>query len=66
MDSVMVGIARRISDRGLIADINVVKDARASLVSCEDYRSFVMQSTADEEHVRNRLSLSVGAFSEVD
>ncbi|MGO4728028.1 MULTISPECIES: DUF262 domain-containing protein [unclassified Inquilinus] len=61
-DSVMVGIATRISNRGMPTPIEFSKAYR-ELLNNSDYRTVWARSTADEEFVKKRMSLAVQAFS---
>jgi uncharacterized protein with ParB-like and HNH nuclease domain len=61
-DSVMVGIAKRLETDPAPND-KAVSDAYDTLISDAEFRLFCERSTADEEYVRKRLSLSLAAFA---
>lgn len=64
VDSVMVGIASRLS-LGPVRDLDSVLDAYRRLISNEDYVAATESSTAAEESVRKRLQLAQEFFSNV-
>jgi hypothetical protein len=57
-DSIMVGVANRISEKGNITDFKGLNKAYNKLLENKDYRSSVEHSTSDEENVRTRLQLA--------
>ena len=64
-DSVMVGVAHRISERGEISDYKGLKQAYDSLLSDPEYLATVERATADEESVRKRLNFAKKSMSKV-
>jgi Protein of unknown function DUF262 len=64
MDSVMTGVAHRLST-GPIKDLKAVDAAYRKLLADDDYLAVVQRATADEESVRARLSLAQKAFAKV-
>jgi hypothetical protein len=62
MDSIAVGVARRIAERGAIADPAGLSDRYQRLISNEAYLAATGSSTAAEESVEARLSLATKAF----
>ena len=61
-DSVMVGIAKRITDNGPI-DVVRVLAAYNDLLQNSDYRQACERATADEENVRTRLNVAITTFA---
>jgi hypothetical protein len=64
-DSVMTGVAHRLSSGKKVNSTKDVKSAYDKLLANKDYRDAVERSTADEENVRTRLKLARAAFSSV-
>lgn len=65
LDSVMTGLARRLTGSEPVKDLDGVRAAYETLVGDPTYRGAVERATADEESVRTRLGLGRNAFSEV-
>jgi hypothetical protein len=64
VDSVMVGVARRL-DFGPITDQHGMRKAYDALVKDEDYAFATSRSTADEEQVGTRLDKATAAFADL-
>lgn len=64
VDSLMCGIANRISSRPFTS-LDELKPAYDKLVSNEEFLSSIARATADEDRVQTRLSLAKAAFSEL-
>jgi hypothetical protein len=64
LDSVMVGVASRLS-KGPLEDPTAMQPAYQSLLTNREYQDATTRSTADEESVRKRLELAKEAFSEL-
>lgn len=64
LDSVMVGIMRRITS-GAITDPAALAQAHVTLLQTAEYRSAIQGSTASEDSVRDRLRLATEAFRAV-
>lgn len=60
-DSVMVGLSDRILQGGSL-DESKVKERYERLISSTEFQKSYQRATADEESVKNRISLSVSAF----
>jgi Protein of unknown function DUF262 len=65
LDSVMVGVARRISSSKAKIDTDVLVNCYKNLLKNKDYLLAVERATADEDSVGRRLRLATEAFSEV-
>lgn len=63
-DSMMVGLARRVS-RGPVKDAAEVVDAHRRLLKDDDYLAVVSRATADEKSVAVRMSMATEAFAKV-
>jgi Protein of unknown function DUF262 len=63
LDSVMVGVADRVSSGQAIADGGGLKAAYQVLMANPQYQRYTTRATADEESVRERLTLAKQAFS---
>lgn len=61
-DSVMVGCALRL-DRGAIKDRTKVLATYDALLASDDFKKYFQRATADDESVKNRMKLSIDAFS---
>lgn len=66
LDSVMVGIARRILRKGEVTDSEDLQRKYSELLSNTDYLGYVERATADEDSVSKRLKLATEAFSSVE
>lgn len=66
LDSVMVGIARRVQSKGPVTDTAALKGKYDSLLQNADYLAAVERATADEESVKKRLQLAAEAFGNVE
>lgn len=64
MDSVMVGVARRLND-GSITKFKALKSHYDELIARKDYLEATVSSTAGEESVAARLTLATAAFRSV-
>lgn len=64
LDSVMVGVARRIK-KNLITDTAAMSTAYKGLLGDQDYSLATSRATADEEHVKVRLKKATEAFASV-
>ncbi len=64
VDSLMVGIMRRLT-QGDIADDAGVEEAHRELLHSRDYQSAIGFSTAAEETVQERLRLATAAFADL-
>jgi uncharacterized protein with ParB-like and HNH nuclease domain len=60
-DSVMVGLARRVS-KGPIKDYGKVKKAYDDLFADSEYSRLISQSTSDENNVESRLKIATNKF----
>jgi hypothetical protein len=65
VDSLMVGVAKRLIAKGDIGDQAAVSSAYASLVSSREYMNSVETSTSQETSVETRLKLARQAFENV-
>jgi hypothetical protein len=65
MDSIMVGVARRILNSGPIKEPKLLAAANADLQAQPDYRASVESTTSYEESVRTRLELAKKSFATV-
>lgn len=63
LDSVMVGIARRLRDGPILSDLS---DHYRRLRSNDLYESAITSSTADTDKVKERIRLATEVFSNVD
>ena len=63
-DSVMVGMARRLSS-GVITDESSIKNQYDTLLDKAEYMERVSRSTADERYVKERIELATEAFAKV-
>ena len=66
LDSVMVGIARRIKTMDSVANTEGLKRKYEALLEDTDYLSAVQSATADEESVRKRLRMATEAFADLE
>lgn len=64
-DSVMVGVARRLSF-GNISNCSLLRQRYDALLGNESYVSSTTRTTADAERVRNRLQLATETFQDVE
>lgn len=64
-DSVMVGVARRLENRGPITSTKSLAAAYRKLTQSGGYVSASERATADEESVKSRLALATKAFANV-
>lgn len=64
-DSVMVGVAKRLTSSGNIKNLDQLKEKYQELMKDEVYRSATETGTADESNVTLRLKLSIEKFSEI-
>lgn len=64
LDSVMVGVMRRLEDED-IEDDEALANAYAALIADPTYQAATTSSTAAEESVSNRLQLATDAFASV-
>ena len=64
LDSVMLGVARRIK-KNLITDTAAMSTAYKGLLGDQDYSIATSRATADEEHVKVRLKKATEAFASV-
>lgn len=65
VDSLMVGIATRLSNKGDIHDADQLQHQYKELLQKPDYISAVEKGTSDELNVKTRRELAIKAFSEV-
>lgn len=63
-DAVMVGFSARL-EKGPITDYEAIKVAYEKLLSNDDFRKYYLRATADDDSVKNRIKLSIDAFSTV-
>lgn len=63
-DSVMVGIARRLS-KGRIKDNKALEQTYLGLFKNKEYEAAFVRATSDDESVRNRLKIATEAFAGV-
>lgn len=63
-DAVMVGLARRISQRPA-TDLTAIKTAYDALLLNKDFIDLISQSTSDDNNVRQRLQIATQAFVDV-
>ena len=66
LDSVMVGIAFRLSNRGAIKKKDALRRAYERLLKKEDYLNSVESGTADEESVRYRIKAAIDTFAKLE
>ena len=66
LDSVMVGIAVRLSNRGAIKKKDALRRAYERLLKKEDYLNSVESGTADEESVRHRIKAAIDTFAKIE
>lgn len=66
MDSVLVGIAQRILERGTIADTDKVKEKYLQLLDDDEFKTSVESGTTHESNVKSRLNAACQAMSNVD
>jgi hypothetical protein len=64
LDSVMIGVARRLQDHE-IEDVQSLRQAYDSLLSDEQFLGLVERTTANEERVYARLAVATAAFASV-
>lgn len=64
-DSVMVGLARRLEQRGKVKDQSAFSEAYFALLDDPKYVSNTSRATADEERVKGRINLATNAFANV-
>lgn len=64
-DAIMVGIAKRLADRGAIQEVNLLQDRYNDLVRSQRFVLVTRKGTADEKSVKDRLSLATEAFSQL-
>jgi len=64
VDSVMVGMARRIAEKEAAPDPSRVTLAHKKLLEDEDFLGAIGRATADEERVKQRLGKATAAFAE--
>lgn len=62
MDSIMVGVARRIMSKGPISDHNELGKAYHNIINNQKFLSAVESATTDESNVRKRLTLTTKAM----
>ncbi len=65
VDSLMVGIATRLNNKGDIQDADQLLHQYKELLQDTDYIGAVEKGTSDELNVKNRLELAIKAFAEV-
>jgi len=65
LDSVMVGVAKRLENRGPIRSGEELYKAYERLLSNEGYLESVVKSTGDEANVKKRLKVATDTFSKV-
>jgi Protein of unknown function DUF262 len=65
LDSLMVGIARRLQSGGPIVSKDNLIEKYEQLIGDDEYLNAVVKSTADLANVQKRLKLAVRAFSKV-
>jgi Protein of unknown function DUF262 len=65
LDSVMVGIARRLQSGGAVVSNESIVDKYDQLIKDNEYQNAVVRSTADVANVEKRLKLAIRAFSKV-
>ncbi|WP_025031125.1 DUF262 domain-containing protein [Nitratireductor aquibiodomus] len=63
-DAVMVGLARRLEKQTIPCD-DAVRTAYDKLIEVDEFRQACERSTADEENVKKRISLSTAAFADI-
>ncbi|MBZ0145792.1 MAG: DUF262 domain-containing protein [Rhodocyclaceae bacterium] len=66
LDSVMVGIARRLLAGRAFRNVEALRPAFDGLVANEQFMKCITRSTADEESVRIRLELATAAFGTLE
>lgn len=64
LDSVMVGVAGRISS-GKIGNLKDLRGAYDQLIKSQDYLAAVTRATADEDSVHTRLKAARAAFADI-
>jgi Protein of unknown function DUF262 len=65
LDSVMVGVARRLQSIKQMPDKQKMRHAFESLLVKDEYKSAVVKSTADKGNVKSRLTLATKTFSKI-
>jgi hypothetical protein len=63
-DSVMIGLSERLKS-GPISDAHAANEAYQALLADPQYKDAYTRSTADEEKVKQRMQLAIGAFAGV-
>jgi hypothetical protein len=63
-DSVMIGLARRLS-KGDVNDFDLLADCYTALLDDRDFIDLVTAATTDEESVRKRVEYTTKAFAEI-
>jgi hypothetical protein len=63
-DSVMVGLAQRITSTDKAVDNEAVRNAYFQLVNDNQYLTLVSQSTSDDENVKTRVQKAIEAFAD--
>lgn len=64
LDSVMVGVAARLSSKPITAEAQI-KSAHTALLANSQFQEATTRATADEENVRKRIQLAKDAFARV-
>ena len=64
-DSVMIGLAKRISTNGSSIDTSKLKAAYDELRANEEYKIFVSSSTSSESSVKGRIELAIEVFKNI-
>jgi hypothetical protein len=65
VDSVLVGVARRIAAKGPITDPAFLKPAFEALIKGTTFLDSIARATADAERVKTRLNLASAAFASI-
>jgi hypothetical protein len=66
LDSVMVGIALRLKQSGLIKREDLLKSAYERLIKKQAYLNSVESGTASEESVRQRITAAIEIFAKIE
>jgi hypothetical protein len=64
LDSVMVGIAKRL-ERGPIEDHETLRKAYTQLLDSDKYIAYITSATSDETSTIGRINLAINAFESV-
>lgn len=66
VDALMVGVARRIKERGPITKPRTLKAAYTTLLRKDNFLNAISRATADEENVKQRIQLATTGLARVE